>query len=54
MVQTILSDPKQDRWIVIWQSNTDDSDQQHLYIAIDQSRGRIVDISDEKEEMREN
>jgi hypothetical protein len=53
-VQTILSDPEQDRWIVIWQSNADDSDQQHLYVAIDQSRGRIVDISDKKEEMREN
>ena len=53
-VQTILSDPEQDRWIVIWQSSADDSDQQRLYVAIDQSRGRIVDISDEKEEMRGN
>lgn len=54
VVQTIVSDPEQDRWIVIWQSTADDSDQQHLLVAIDQSRGRIVDISDEKEEKMEN
>jgi hypothetical protein len=53
-VQTILSDPEQDRWIVIWQSSPDGSDQQHLYVAVDQSRGRIIDIRDEKEEIREN
>lgn len=53
-VQTILSDPEQDRWIVIWQSTADSSDQRHLFVAIDQTRGRILDISDEKEEMMEN
>ncbi len=53
-VQTMLSDPEHDRWIVIWQSAHEGSDQQHLYVAVDQSRGRIVAISDDKEEMMEN
>jgi hypothetical protein len=53
-VQTILSDPEHDRWIVIWQSTPEGSDQQHLYVAVDQSRGRIQDVSKDKEEMMEN
>ena len=53
-VQTILSDPEHNRWIVIWQSTDDSGDQQHLYVAIDQSRGRIIAISDDKKEMMKN
>ncbi len=53
-VQTILSDPEHDRWIVIWQSQAEGRDQQHLYVAVDQSRGRIIDVSDDEEEMMEN
>lgn len=49
MVQTIISDPEHDRWIVIWQSTATSSDQQHLYVAVDQSDGRIIDIRDDKE-----
>ena len=53
-VQTILSDPEHDRWIVIWQSTHEGGDQQHLYVAVDQSRGHIKAVSDDKEEMMEN
>jgi hypothetical protein len=52
-VQTILSDPEHDRWIVIWQNTANSSNQQHLYVAVNQSRGRIIDISKDKEEMME-
>jgi hypothetical protein len=52
-VQTILSDPEQDRWIVILQSTSDTAEQQHLYVALDRTRGRIVDISEDTREKKE-
>lgn len=52
-VQTILSDPEQDRWIVIWQSSTKTSEQRHLYVALDRTRGHIVEVREEKREKKE-
>lgn len=49
-VQTIISDPEKDRWIIIWQSTSAHTEQQYLYVAIDKTRGRVVDIREEKRE----